>query len=216
MPGEISLAHRGVLFLDEFSEFPRSVLEALRQPLEDGRVTVSRAAGTLTFPSRFLLLAASNPCPCGYLGHPKRSCRCLPGTILKFRKRISGPLLDRIDFHIDVPPVEEKKLTYDFIAEPSFKIRERVIEARKRQKNRFINLKYKTNSEMGSSDIKKYCKLTNEAVDLLKQAISKLSLSARSYFKIIKIGQTIADLQADEKIQSSYIAEAIQYRAVEE
>lgn len=216
MPGEISLAHRGVLFLDEFSEFPRSVLEALRQPLEDGQVTVSRAFGTLTFPSRFILLAASNPCPCGYLGHPKRSCRCLPGTVLKYRKRISGPLLDRIDLHVDVPPVEEKKLTDDFTAEPSLKIRERVIGARIRQKNRFIDLRYKTNGEMGSVDIKKYCKITNEGVDLLKQAISRLSLSARSYYKIIKIGQTISDLQSDDKIQSSYIAEAIQYRAVEE
>jgi len=215
-PGEVSLAHRGVLFLDEFPEFPRSVLEALRQPLEDGRVTISRASGSLTFPSRFLLLAASNPCPCGYLGHPKKSCRCLPGTILKYKKRISGPLLDRIDLHVDVPPVEEEKLSSFESGVKSCKVRERVIQAREKQRKRFQNLPIKTNGEMGSAEVRKYCRLTDKAVDLLKQAISRLSLSARSYFKTIKIGQTIADLDGQDKIEANFIAEALQYRAKED
>jgi len=215
-PGEISLAHRGVLFLDEFPEFPRSVLESLRQPLEDGKVTISRIQGSLTFPSRFLLIAAANPCPCGYLGHPKKPCRCLPGAIIKYKKRLSGPLLDRIDLHIDVPPVEEDELTNEANLETSEMIRQRVIKARERQKQRFKGLKIYTNSEMSSSEIKKFCQLTKEAVSLLKQAISRLSLSARSYFKIIKIAQTIADLAGKEKIDSVEIAEAIQFRSSDE
>jgi len=215
-PGEVSLAHRGVLFLDEFSEFPRSVLEALRQPLEDGRVTISRAAGSLTFPSRFLLLAASNPCPCGYLGHPKRSCHCMPGGILKYKKRISGAILDRIDLHIDVAPVEEDKLVGYEQGVKSYAIRNKVIKVRERQKKRFINSRTKTNGEMSSAEVKKYCRLTDEAVDLLKQAISRLSLSARSYFKTIKISQTIADLENHSSIEVSFVAEALQYRAKEE
>jgi len=216
LPGEISLAHRGVLFLDEFPEFPRFVLESLRQPLEDGIITISRAAGSLTFPCRFLLLAASNPCPCGYLGHPKRRCHCLPGTILKYHKRLSGPLLDRIDLHIDVPQVEEEKLIDSASAESSETIRQRIINARSRQQKRFINTRIKTNGEMTPKEIKKFCQLTSEATNLLKQAISRLSLSARSYFKIIKISQTIADFEDAEKIQVRFIAEALQYRAKEE
>lgn len=215
-PGEISLSHRGVLFLDELPEFPRSVLESLRQPLEDGKVTISRASGSITFPSRFLLLTASNPCPCGYLGHPKRPCHCLPGAVIKYKKRLSGPLLDRIDLHIDVPPVKEEKLVSKIDAESSEKIRARVINARNSQKKRFASSKIKTNGEMATRDIKKFCQLTGAADDLLKQAISRLSLSARSYFKIIKISQTIADLNGDQKIQASYIAEALQYRVKEE
>ncbi len=215
-PGEISLSHRGVLFLDEFPEFPRSVLESLRQPLEDGKVTISRASGSVTFPARFLLLAASNPCPCGYLGHPKKPCHCLPGSIIKYRKRMSGPLLDRIDLHVDVPPVEEEKLTSKVNAESSEAIRKRVIQARQIQQKRFINTKIKTNGEMSTRDIHKFCILTNEATNLLKQAISKLSLSARSYFKIIKISQTIADLNNSKKIEVHYVSEALQYRVKEE
>jgi len=212
-PGEVSLAHRGVLFLDEFSEFPRSILESLRQPLEDGQITVSRAQGSLTFPCRFLLLAASNPCPCGYLGHPKKPCRCLPGAILRYKKRLSGPLLDRIDLHVDVPPVVDDDLVSDVLAESSTMIRERVTKARKIQKERFANLKILTNGEMGPSEIKKFCHLSKEAITLLKQAISRLSLSARSYFKTIKIAQTIADLSKKEIIDSSSIAEALQFRS---
>ncbi len=215
-PGEISLAHRGVLFMDELPEFPRSVIEALRQPLEDGVVTISRAAGSLTFPSRFLLLAASNPCPCGYLGHPKKRCRCLPGSILKYKKRLSGPLLDRIDLHIDVPPVAEEKLTSPFAAEPSSTIRKRVIAARQRQNQRFDKNLTKTNGEMSPAFIKKLCRLEVKAADLLKQAIIKLSLSARSYFKTIKIAQTIADLNCQEEIRLAHIAEALQFRAHDE
>lgn len=215
-PGEISLAHRGVLFLDELPEFPRSTLESLRQPLEDGEVTISRAQGTLTFPSRFLLLAAFNPCPCGFLGHPKKPCHCLPGSILKYKKKLSGPLLDRIDLHVDVPPVDEEKLVSVSLLETSGKIREKVVEARVRQKKRFINSKLLTNGEMRSSDIKKYCVLTDKATDLLKQAISRLSLSARSYFKTIKVAQTIADCEKQDKISISHIAEALQFRSHDE
>ncbi len=212
-PGEISLAHRGVLFLDEFSEFPRTVLESLRQPIEDGMITISRAQGSLTFPCRFLLLAASNPCPCGYLGHPKKSCRCLPGAVLKYKKRLSGPLLDRIDLHVDVPPVEENDLITDSLAESSKMIRGRVVKAINKQKQRFKSLKIHTNGEMGPAEIKKFTRLSKQALDLMKQAISRLSLSARSYFKTIKIAQTITDLNGKEIIESTAVAEALQFRS---
>lgn len=215
-PGEISLAHRGVLFLDEFPEFPRSVIEALRQPLEDGVVTISRAAGSLSFPSRFLLLAASNPCPCGFLGHSKRQCRCMPGAILKYKKRLSGPILDRIDIHIHVPPVEQEKLMDVHSAESSEEIRKRIIKAREIQKKRFQNIHTKTNGEMSSADIKKLCTFTDDTTNLLKQAIARLSISARSYFKIIKVSQTIADLAGKDKIEAIHVAEALQYRPQEE
>jgi len=215
-PGEISLAHRGVLFLDELPEFPRSVLESLRQPLEDGIVTISRAAGSLTYPARFLLIAASNPCPCGYFGHPRKSCKCMPGMILRYRKRLSGPLLDRIDLHIDVPPVEEAKLTHATDAESSEMIKKRVVNAHDKQKQRFRNLRIYANSQMSPAEIKNYCFLTDDGAALLKQAIVRLSLSARSYFKIIKIAQTIADLSDRKSIESSHIAEALQYRVKEE
>lgn len=214
MPGEISLAHRGVLFLDEFPEFPRYVLESLRQPLEDGYVIISRAAGTLQFPSRFLLLAAANSCPCGYLGHPKKPCTCLPGAIIKYKKRISGPLLDRIDLHVDVPPVDVSKLSEQIVTESSNKIRQRVINAQIRQLARFKNkAKIHCNGEMSTYDIKQLCIFTDDALDLLKQALVRLYLSARSYFKIIKIAQTIADLEGTVKIKSHHIAEALQFRS---
>jgi len=216
IPGEISLAHRGVLFLDEFPEFPRAVLEALRQPLEDGVITISRASGRIIFPSRFLLLAASNPCPCGFLGHPKKACHCSPSSIIKYKKRLSGPILDRIDIHIDLPPVDEEKLTQYSGGKKSKEIKEQVILARERQKKRFQNTSIKTNGEMTTKEIKEYCQLTTDAENLLKQAISRFSLSARSYFKIIKISQTIADLEGKEKIESPFIAEALQFRLNEE
>jgi len=215
-PGEISLAHRGVLFLDELPEFPRSVLEALRQPLEDGVVTISRAQGSLIFPARFLFVGASNPCPCGFLGHPKKACSCSLGQVIKYKKRISGPLMDRIDIHIDVPPVKEDKLTASFNSEPSAKIRQRAEEARRRQQKRLKDKTTRTNGEMSSSQVRKFCKLSDEANNLLKQAISRLSISARSYFKIIKIAQTIADLSGKETIEAQFIAEALQYRVKEE
>ncbi len=211
-PGEISLAHRGILFLDEFPEFPRTVLESMRQPLEDGVVTVSRAAGSVTYPARFLLLAASNPCPCGFLNHPKKNCTCAPGTITKYKKRISGPILDRIDIHIEVPPVEVDKLSNHQLVENSEIIRNRVLKARKRQQERFISTKIQFNSEMKSSDIHIFCKLEKDAQLLLKQAVDKLSLSARSYFKIIKVAQTIADLDYSDNINAGHIGEALQYR----
>jgi magnesium chelatase family protein len=214
--GEITLAHRGVLFLDEFPEFPRHVLEALRTPLEDGIVTISRAKGSLSFPSRFILVAASNPCPCGYLGHPKKSCKCMPGAILKYRKRLSGPILDRIDLHVDVPPVDEEKLVSNISSESSKQIQERIISSHKKQKKRFKGTQIATNSQMSPKDIKKFCVLTDEATALLKQAISRLSLSARSYFKIIKIATTIADIENASKIEASHIAESLQYRVNEE
>ncbi len=215
-PGEISLAHRGVLFLDELPEFPRFVLEALRQPLEDGFVSISRAAGSVQFPSRFLLLAASNPCPCGYLHHPKRHCSCMPGMIIKYRKRLSGPLLDRIDLHVDVPSVEQEKLTTLRDGETSEKIRARVTEAHARQKKRLENVGISTNGEMTSKTVRQVCKLTPDAEEILKQAIDRFSLSARSYFKIIKVAQTIADLAGKDSIERSYITESLQFRFYEE
>jgi magnesium chelatase family protein len=215
-PGEISLAHHGVLFLDEFPEFPRSILEALRQPIEDGVVVITRAAGSLIFPCRFILLAASNPCPCGYLSHPKKACRCSPGMILKYKKRLSGPLLDRIDLNIEVPPVEEEKLISQLPSEPSVKVKERVVQAFERQKRRFKETRIENNSRMTPADIRQFCRLSLEAQDLLKQAISRFSLSARGYFKIIKISQTIADLEGKEKIEVNHIAEALQFRLKEE
>src|SRR3989338_1011618 len=214
-PGEITFAHRGVLFLDEFPEFSRSTLEALRQPLEDGVVTISRARGSVTFPARFIFLAASNPCQCGFLGHPKKSCHCSLLQISKYKKRISGPILDRIDIHIDVPPVEEDKLTSEFVSESSEKIRDRVIKSRLHQSKRLIDCNVKTNGEMTVAHIKKYCHMTEDATKLLKLAISRLGLSARGYFKIIKIAQTISDLSSKDKIEKTAIAEALQYRSKE-
>lgn len=212
LPGEISLAHRGILFLDEFPEFPRAVLESMRQPLEDGVVTISRAAGSLTYPARFLLLAASNPCPCGYYGHPTRSCTCAVGLVAKYQKRLSGPLLDRIDIHVDVAPVEIDKLSQLSTGESSDKIRERVMDALELQKARFKNTKIRFNSEMNSSEVRKYCSVSEEGQQLLRQAVDKLSLSARAYFKTIKVARTIADLSQDKNISHIHIAEALQYR----
>lgn len=211
-PGEISLAHRGVLFLDEMPEFPRSVIEIMRQPLEDGTVTISRANGTLSFPANFVLVAAQNPCPCGYLNDPVKNCTCTPGQILKYQKKISGPILDRIDLHIDVPRVETNKLTSDGLGESSQKIKERVEKARAVQAERFKDTKQVTNSEMTARDIKEYCKLSKESLEILKSAIEKLHLSARSYTKILKISRTIADLEGSNNIKSHHIAEALQYR----
>lgn len=215
-PGEVSLAHRGVLFLDELPEFPRSVLEALRQPLEDKEVTISRAAGSLTFPAKFILLAAQNPCPCGYLTDPKKVCVCMPGQIQRYQKKISGPLLDRIDIHLEVPAVEMDKLTGDYQAESSEEIRKRVDQARKVQRDRYREDKILTNSEMSNLQIKKYCQLDLEAMELLKMAISQMNLSARSYHRVLKLSRTIADLESSGNIQSQHVAEALQYRAREE
>lgn len=211
-PGEISLAHRGVLFLDEFPEFPRHVLEALRQPMEDGQITISRAAGSVRFPSRFTLLAAANPCPCGYFGDENKNCTCSAGTITRYQKRISGPILDRIDMHIWVPAVKVEKLTTAYEAESSNKIQTRVQRARDTQQKRFGALPLNSNAEMGSKATKKFCNLDEASILLLKQAITKLNLSARAFNRVVKIGRTIADLDSSVKIKSNHVAEALQYR----
>jgi len=221
-PGEISLAHRGVLFLDEAPEFPRQVLEALRQPLEDRKITISRASGSLTFPSKFILVLAQNPCQCGFLGDKKHTCNCLPGQIAKYKRRISGPFLDRIDIHLEVPAVDVDKLSSDLKFESSKEIRLRVIAARKIQNERFKDLPLGkashilTNSEMGNNEIKQFCFLTEEGLELLKMAISSLNLSARGYHRVLKLSRTIADLAASENILAEHVAEALQYRSREE
>lgn len=212
-PGEVSLAHNGVLFLDELPEFKRSTLEVMRQPLEDGRVTISRAAGTLTFPSEFMLVAAMNPCPCGYFGDLKRECRCSPVQVQRYRQRISGPLLDRIDLHIEVPSIEYREIASERAEEPSAAIRERVGQARERQQARFrSDPKTTCNARMSSRAIKAHCKLGEEAQELIRIAMSELSLSARAYDRILKVARTIADLAGSEAISPEHVSEAIQYR----
>ncbi|MBI2099589.1 YifB family Mg chelatase-like AAA ATPase [Candidatus Uhrbacteria bacterium] len=211
-PGEISLAHRGVLFLDEFPEFSRSVLEGLRQPLEDGFVTVSRAAGTLKFPAKFMLIAAKNPCPCGYNEDPQGKCVCSPLQIIKYQRKISGPLLDRIDIHIDVPRVEFEKLTSDERAEDSASVRERVSRARDLQAKRFAKSRTLTNSEMTSQQIREFCALDANSLGLLKAAINQYRLSARAYSRVLKIARTVADLAGSENILQTHVAEALNYR----
>ncbi|OGY48029.1 MAG: magnesium chelatase [Candidatus Buchananbacteria bacterium RIFCSPHIGHO2_01_FULL_46_12] len=211
-PGEISLAHRGVLFLDEFPEFPRMVLENLRQPLEDGVISVSRASGTLSFPAKFILVAAMNPCPCGYLNDPDRNCTCFPAGIINYQKKISGPLLDRIDLHVEVPKVKFDKLAEETPAEASAMIRERVEAARKIQARRFKGLDLIANAEMSSRQTKDFCAVDEKTMALLRQAVSQLGLSARSYFRILKLARTIADLAGEEEIKLEHVAEALQYR----
>lgn len=216
-PGEISLAHRGVLFLDEFPEFPRHVLESLRQPLEDGTVQISRAIGTTSYPAKFTLIAAANPCPCGYYGSSKRTCTCLPGHISRYRKRLSGPILDRIDLHVEVPEVVLEKLTAEEpTGEESRKIRLRVRTARRRQLTRFRKTSLLTNSEMGSRDVHRYCHMRPEVKSLLTSATAHMGLTARSYFKAIKIARTIADLVGEVEISPSHMAESLQYRPSED
>lgn len=214
-PGEISLAHRGVLFLDEFPEFPRFVIESLRQPLEDGVITVSRAEGTWSFPARFILVASQNPCPCGYQSDPEHTCTCSPSQLVRYQKKISGPLLDRIDLHVEVPRVQFEKLSNEELAEPSSKIRQRVEVARGVQAERFNDLPIHTNSEMGTKEIREFCKLDADSVELLKSAVTRMHLSARAYNRILKLSRTIADLAGSEKIQLEHLAEALQFRARE-
>lgn len=215
-PGEISLSHRGVLFLDELPEFPRQVLEALRQPLEDRMVTISRASGSLTFPAKFILVAAHNPCPCGFLGSSQKSCACMPGQIARYKKKISGPLLDRIDIHLEVPAVEVEKLTGQFVAEDSERIRKRVEKARQVQLQRFTGTAILTNSEMSNAQIKQFCQIDEEGLELLKMAISQMNLSARGYHRVLKLARTIADLEESENILSQHLAESLTYRSREE
>jgi len=212
-PGEISLAHRGVLFLDELPEFSRHVLECLRQPLEDGVVSISRAKGSLSFPSKFILVVSQNPCPCGYYGDPERPCKCSPTEIIKYRKKLSGPLLDRIDLHLDVPRVSFEKLTSkEKLAESSASVRARVEKARKIQEKRFLKYGILNNSEMSIPLIEEFCQVDSAAESLLKKAINQYTLSARAYHRILKVARTIADLAGAPEISASHIAEAIQYR----
>ena len=211
-PGEISLAHRGVLFLDEFAEFPKSVLENLRQPLEDGMITISRAKGSLYFPARFILVAAMNPCFCGNATDPEKICTCTPSQIARYQQKISGPIMDRIDLHIEVPRLSFDKLQEGMNEEKSEQIRIRVEAARKIQAKRFENLSAISNSEMSSDQIRQFCPLDEQCKQLLRNAVSALKLSARAYHRIIKIARTIADLGGSENIQPVHIAEAIQYR----
>jgi magnesium chelatase family protein len=214
-PGEVSLAHNGVLFLDEFPEFRRNVLDSLRQPLEDGDVTISRVTHSINFPARFMLIAAMNPCPCGYWGDSRRACTCNGSQIRKYRSRISGPLLDRMDMHIEVPPVTIRELSTEREEEPSEKIRERVLRARRIQEDRFKGRKIYSNSHMPTRMIKKYCDLNEQGRDLLEKAVEKFALSPRAYHRILKVARTIADLEARETIEAPHVAEAIQYRVLD-
>jgi len=211
-PGEVSLAHRGVLFLDEFPEFSRSVLENLRQPLEDGFVTVSRAQGTLRFPAKFMLVAAQNPCPCGFATDPDATCTCLPAQVIKYRKKISGPLLDRIDLHVEVPKIKVEEIFTAESAESSAAVRARVQAARGRQLARFAGAKIVTNAEMSNRLLKKYCALSGETEALLRQAVEKMKLTARAYYRTLKLARTIADLAGEADIGRCHVAEALQFR----
>lgn len=214
-PGEVSLAHNGVLFLDEFPEFRHNVLEVLRQPLEDGEVTISRASGSLVYPARFMLVAAMNPCPCGYATDPNRACHCTPYQIQKYLSRISGPLLDRIDIHIEVPPVKYQELAGKGEGETSKIVKDRVDRARRIQEKRFKGEMFHFNAHMGAKAIKKYCPLDNHSQELIKMAITQLGLSARAYNKILKVARTIADLEGEENIGPHHLSEAIQYRSLD-
>jgi magnesium chelatase family protein len=210
-PGEISLAHNGVLFLDELPEFDNRVLEALREPLESGRIAVSRAARQADYPARFQLIAAMNPCPCGYLGHFSGRCRCTPDQVGRYRGRISGPLLDRIDIQIEVPTLREEELTSASLGESSAKVRHRVATARAVQLKR----QGKLNAQLAPKEVERFCTAEGEAVLLLKQSIARLNLSARAYHRVLKLARTIADLAGAATIAATHMAEAIQYRRLD-
>lgn len=214
-PGEVSLAHNGILFLDELPEFKKHVLEVLRQPLEDGNVTISRATSTLTFPSGFTLIAAMNPCPCGYLSDPTHECKCSHHQVQKYRAKISGPLLDRIDIQIEVPAVSFRKMENHSPGETSNEIRKRVIKARNIQSKRFLHSKIHSNSQMSNRQVKTFCKLEKESSILLETAIKRFGMSARAFNRVIKIARTIADIEVNDNIQTHHISEAIQYRSMD-
>ncbi|HDH01019.1 MAG TPA: ATP-binding protein, partial [Nitrospirae bacterium] len=214
-PGEVSLSHNGVLFLDELPEFKRNVLEVLRQPLEDGSVTISRAVTSVTYPASIMLICAMNPCPCGYLGDSHHQCTCTHSQIRRYRQRVSGPLLDRIDIHVEVPAVAYKELSQDLSGEPSEKIRARLQNAKKVQVEKFKKDRIYSNAKMRSHHIKKYCSLLPEARQILETAMHKLGLSARAYTRILKVSRTIADLAGEEQINAEHISEAIQYRTLD-
>lgn len=216
-PGEVSLSHNGVLFLDELPEFPRNVLEVMRQPLEDGTVSIARAAMSLTFPARFMLAAAMNPCPCGYFNDKTRECHCTPPMIQRYVSKISGPLLDRIDIHIDIPAVNYKELRSGSTPEGSDRIRERVLRAREIQLNRFAQAgeRIYANAQMGSRQIRMFCELGTDCERLLERAMTQQGLSARAHDRILKVSRTVADLEGAPMIESKHIAEAIQYRTLD-
>ncbi|MBN2485336.1 MAG: YifB family Mg chelatase-like AAA ATPase [Bacteroidales bacterium] len=215
-PGEISLAHNGVLFLDELPEFKRTVLEVLRQPLEDRHITISRSKYTIDYPASFMMVASMNPCPCGYYNHPEKECVCSPGVVQKYLNKISGPLLDRIDIHIEVVPVPFNKLSEEQNSENSEMVRSRVSMARKVQEQRFNDIEgVHCNAQMNSALLRKHCQLDQACVSLLKTAMDKLGLSARAYDRILKVSRTIADMEQCESIQPAHVAEAIQYRSLD-
>ena len=213
MPGELSMAHNGVLFLDELPEFSPQVLDSMRAPLEDNQITVSRANGSVTYPCNVMLVCAMNPCKCGFLGHPSQKCVCSPGEVQRYRNRISGPLLDRIDIHIEVPAVSYEELSAKAPGEPSAAIRERVVKARRLQQERYKNEGITKNSDLTSPMVKKYCTLSPEAEQLMKQNFDKLDLSARGYYRILKVARTIADLAGSERVELPHITEALRYRS---
>lgn len=214
-PGEISLAHNGVMFMDEFPEFDRRAKEALRQPLEDGKITIARTSATVSYPSNLMVVAAMNPCPCGYFGHPTRECTCTQAARKKYKDRISGPIIDRIDLHIEVEPVDYEKLSSKGREETSAEIRKRVNKAREIQRERFKGTSVSCNAKMSPKMTKEYCLLSEEASGLLKMSFDKLGLSARAYDKILRIARTIADLEESENIEFAHVAEAIQYRSLD-
>jgi magnesium chelatase family protein len=214
-PGEVTLAHNGVLFLDEIPEFRKNVLEVLRQPIEDGYVTIARASSTVTYPANFMLVAAMNPCPCGFFGDPRRECSCSYLQIQRYRSKISGPLMDRIDLHMEVPSVEYKDLSKKEKGRSSAEILERVKKAREVQAERFQRLKIRTNADMSSRHIRRFCEVDSESDNLLERAMEKLGLSARAHSRILKIARTIADIEGSSDIQADHVAEAIQYRSLD-
>jgi len=208
----VSLSHHGVLFLDEFPEFGHAALESLRQPMEDRQVTVSRAQGSVTFPASFMLVAAMNPCPCGYYGDPVRECKCAAGEISRYHRRISGPLLDRIDIFVDVPRVEYEKLVDERPSETSEAARARVEEARATQERRFRGIGVACNAEMTPREVKEFCSLEGQVADLLRAAMKQFHLSGRAFHRVLKLSRSIADLENSDAITSAHVAEALQYR----
>jgi magnesium chelatase family protein len=215
-PGEISLSHNGVLFLDELPEFKRTVLEVMRQPLEDRIVTVSRAKFSVEYPASFMLIASMNPCPCGFYNHPEKDCVCPPGVVQKYLNKISGPLLDRIDIHVEVTPVSYTELAAERISEKSNSVRERVIRAREIQSLRYANSEgVHCNAQISSKQLREVCRIDEAGNQLLKTAMERLGLSARAYDRILKVARTVADLDNSEKIETNHLAEAIQYRSLD-